>query len=803
MTKLKMLSIRNFRGSKQQVDLISKDLKSILLYGDNGTGKSSFTDAAEWLFKDKVSHLSGSEEVETNGGLRNSLCPESEDCFVQVEFVNPSGTARKALRVEKGKFKADLSTSDDTIKSLISELQNEMLLLRNSELVRFILGRKSDRLKEISEIIGFDVVVQTKTILKTALGQIKKIINIKNFQNALAVEGETVLKQLETVVNTEDQFLNACNKLLGKLNMNLTVTSRTDLENVEKKLREGVDEKEVQRYQNLESLKSAKESVMNALSEAKVQWEAFVNRLNEIQSDRDRLKKIDMAKLLDEAEKILTYHDQDNCPVCLQVISREDLKELISQRIKELQDLKNEIQDLEATKKLLCSKINDALELFRKFCSDSRSVGDETATNNLFQFGIHLKEVHTELTETEAIKSTKRIDWSRLDQVQQSISILLEKATTQSQKMKAVLNSPRVEVAQKLALAKEAFSKMTLLIKESEILNSQRDSLDRVVLEINERQKVGMEAFLKSISDDLNDLYVFMNNDEKVDDVKLVPLVDKENEFTGVAVSLKFHGQEVPAPRKYLSESYVNSLGLCLFLASVRKFNRKSGFFILDDVISSFDKNHRIRFGQLLAEKFSDYQVIVLTHETEWYEYLSSLVKGMGWSISRTHWTTEEGCRLEIPSVGLKEQILRLIKAGNENDLGNSIRRFSERLLKEICEALEIPLPFRFNEKNEARVFDELYSALKGKLAKKSPAISEKPEFKRLATCQFLSNKSSHDNTFKPNIADMKIAFEDLKIFEQLFRCVECSKLVSLNFSDIPGNRISCRCGKNTIEWAH
>lgn len=35
--------------------------KIILLYGDNGTGKSSISDAVEWFFTDKVPHLSGSE----------------------------------------------------------------------------------------------------------------------------------------------------------------------------------------------------------------------------------------------------------------------------------------------------------------------------------------------------------------------------------------------------------------------------------------------------------------------------------------------------------------------------------------------------------------------------------------------------------------------------------------------------------------------------------------------------------------------------------------------------------------------
>src|SRR5581483_2034161 len=215
-----------------------------------------------------------------------------------------------------------------------------MLLLRNSELVKFILNTKSERLKEISGIIGFDVVVQTKAVLKKALGEIKSLIKNKDFPKTLAAERETLLKQLDTVVNTENQFFDACNRLVAKLNMNLTVASNTDLINIEQILKKGVDSQQYQTYQNLESLISSKDGVMTALSDTKVQWELFVNRLNEIKGDRERIKKIDMAKLLGEAERILTYHEQDNCPVCLKTISKEELKQLIAERLKELEDLK-------------------------------------------------------------------------------------------------------------------------------------------------------------------------------------------------------------------------------------------------------------------------------------------------------------------------------------------------------------------------------------------------------------------------------------------------------------------------------
>ena len=47
--KIKSIKIKNFRGAKEEVALESNRGRSVLLYGDNGSGKSSFLDAVEWF----------------------------------------------------------------------------------------------------------------------------------------------------------------------------------------------------------------------------------------------------------------------------------------------------------------------------------------------------------------------------------------------------------------------------------------------------------------------------------------------------------------------------------------------------------------------------------------------------------------------------------------------------------------------------------------------------------------------------------------------------------------------------------
>ena len=69
--KIKQLEILGLRGIQEKFTLNLAE-KSILLYGDNGTGKSSISDSLEWYYTDNVSHLS-STEIILKDALRNAI----------------------------------------------------------------------------------------------------------------------------------------------------------------------------------------------------------------------------------------------------------------------------------------------------------------------------------------------------------------------------------------------------------------------------------------------------------------------------------------------------------------------------------------------------------------------------------------------------------------------------------------------------------------------------------------------------------------------------------------------------------
>src|SRR5689334_10618690 len=105
--RIKKLSIQGLRGVKRTLELPLSE-KSILLYGDNGTGKSSITDSLEWFFKDYVVHLSGSE-IDLKEALRNTNLSETDVSSIEIDFTKLVLNSNRTLSSKKGKLNADYS----------------------------------------------------------------------------------------------------------------------------------------------------------------------------------------------------------------------------------------------------------------------------------------------------------------------------------------------------------------------------------------------------------------------------------------------------------------------------------------------------------------------------------------------------------------------------------------------------------------------------------------------------------------------------------------------------------------------
>src|ERR1700716_1596982 len=114
---------------------------------------------------------------------------------------------------------------------------------------------------------------------------------------------------------------------------------------------------------------------------------------------------------------------------------------------------------------------------------------------------------------------------------------------------------------------------------------------------------------------------------EPIENVRLyLPDDDK-----AIDIALKFHGKDQDSPRLTLSEGYRNSLGLCIFLAMAKRETDTDRPLFLDDVVVSLDRNHRGMIVQLLEDSFEKRQVLVFTHDRDWYAELRQQLDDNRW----------------------------------------------------------------------------------------------------------------------------------------------------------------------------
>lgn len=668
--KVKSFEISGLRGVRKDISIDFDSSKSILIYGDNGSGKSSITDAFEWFYYDKIEHLS-SEEIGTKGvaALRNTFLSDSEDAHVGVNYSDSKCDSIKKLFYKRTKLTSEYSNPSQNFKDYLNASLRENLILRYKDLLRFILFTKAQKLEEISQIIGFSEVSKIKGVLKKADNDLKKELKIKNYDSHIGIKQNQIMTQVNQAIWNDEQYLDATNNLLAPLKLSVEVTDSSSIDKILELLKKPEDKEAIAwqlSYEKvIENLNSFKASFNNICSA----YKTFYEKYQQIAKDQDKLKKISLEPLLSQGLLILEkrMYEDDRCPLCLQDKSREELIDELRKRIEELTFVKKEKDAAEegksTTQRIIqgaLTEIENALKekslLLEENTELQKEIGQIKGTTSTALDKIK----KASLSEPELINKPEDFIGLDITTIQNLISAL-------AAKKEKIITGKKDDLTftaySKISSVRQSYNEIKSIKKASEILTQQQQSMELIYNEFVKKQREGLCSFLESISKDINELYLFMNDSENVSEIELIPL-DEDDEFVGITLQFKFHGKSESPPHKYLSESHLNCLGICLFLASVKAFNKLNKFIFLDDVISSFDTNHRARFARLLIEKFSDYQIILFTHEKDWFEIISNMVRGKNWFTKRMYWDYENGATIEPLPFTLKEEIeIKLKKA--------------------------------------------------------------------------------------------------------------------------------------------
>ena len=179
---------------------------------------------------------------------------------------------------------------------------------------------------------------------------------------------------------------------------------------------------------------------------------------------------------------------------------------------------------------------------------------------------------------------------------------------------------------------------------------------------------------------------------------------DDEGQFTAkltptagsLGLDVNFYDRGLFPPAAFHSEGHQDGMGVCLYLALMKRlFGKRFTFALLDDVVMSVDAGHRYQFCKLLKTHFPDTQFVITTHDRLWAEQMKSagLVSGKT-SLSFHSWTIDTGPLVES-NVEIWQEIATALGKGKVEAAAAALRHHLEYVARHLADQLGATPQFR------------------------------------------------------------------------------------------------------------
>ena len=245
--------------------------------------------------------------------------------------------------------------------------------------------------------------------------------------------------------------------------------------------------------------------------------------------------------------------------------------------------------------------------------------------------------------------------------------------------------------------------------------------------------------------------------------------------------SISLPNRKGVVPSGYLSDSQVHTLALALRLAAIRLLNETAPILILDDVVSSYDADHRKRIAGILANFFTTFQVVLVTHDEQFFNLLRDQLPDSDWTFKRITNVRPGFGPVFDDHKTLDEVIQGKLDSGQQ--AANEIRQAEEEWLVDICRQFRTKVDMRPSDHTYRYEKSELANSLESYLnsIKLTPPQVPGVNGSFLSSLQkgVVENIGSHhsDNPYQEgSVGDDRARWEEFVSFRNLFKCPSCGK---------------------------
>jgi Zn finger protein HypA/HybF involved in hydrogenase expression len=771
--KLQALTIDNFRGI-QHLEIIING-HNLIITGENGAGKSSIVDALEYCFTGTVAKLQGRADVNPISSIPyfgrvptkiQLCCTGHESEPIVVTHPQNGGTVPKRLG------------------SFYGLAANRRFILRRSQLLQFVDARPSERYEQISQLIGLSALDDADKAWRTA--------NVKasNEQNTLQQDCDDEFSKLSGLLNTRiltiPQLVTAINAQLSRFNLPL-LSRREQLDQRRESLLKSltVTPDSVNKIERLSSLRATIQEVTSLIGELGKGEKERQLILAEFLSQSEFLTEASLEELLVEARKFVEAQERvAQCPVCESPIA--DTTRLLSR----LSDRLTSLQSLTSARRLVSEATYQiatqlAIVQQRVRALFGKLAGTEFEPRQEFATALSRDLVSWQERLQAGLQG--KLPLERLRQLYQQAASLAteidEALRSQSLAPDQAARLNFIDTLSRLDVHWQALLKLMPRLRQASLIH---DQLELVYSELLEARKRGLLRLGNELKDDLQHMYDRLHPGEGYRSIALPVQMDRRS---SVGLDAQFHDQEKGHPLNYFSEGHLDSLGLCIFLAFIKRINGDLKLLVLDDVLTTVDAGHRLRVARLLAQEFADYQIIITTHDQFWARQLEqSLPRSQ--LLRLAQWSPDLGAD-SLQLIKDWDYYLQQARQGRTLDAVAGAGRNLEKFLLHMRYNLQLAVPARTDE---AYTIGDLYGPLFSWLTHHQPQRLDRPDFEmEMRTLKrefeevwrFRNWAGAHFNDWAANLSVSEaVAFiETMAELEAAFSCPACGHLVAYRSS--------------------
>lgn len=567
---LTSLSIEYLRGSVTPFTLsFEKGKKLTIIYGENGTGKSTVADALDVLGSGKV----GSLDTRGLGNTRKywpSVGKSAAD--VRVTLETTAGTCDVVLG------KNDVVVSAPALRPLVD-------VLRRSQILQLIEAKPAERYAAISRFVDVSGVEASESALRELIRNKEK-----EFKDATlrVSENRDAIERFWVEAGKPDSLaVDWAKQEVQK--------SQSDLDN-----RKAAIDRLIGLWDSFVAHPQKVGGLVNQLNAARAAQYQARNELGALQ-ESVASDYLDVLDLLQAAQAHFHKHPHPTvCPLCESSEKAAGLADEVNRRIQS-QGLYNK---LEAARTTLAAK-DAAVQQAQQGVDDAlRAAADDAAAFASYCNGAKLPADAATPAGPVPADMADWVTWIAAHQDQRSQWVNASDACVADKRFIGTLRTSLEVLASNEERAKELEALVPRLQKILELIERER--------------KTFTDDILSAISTRVGELYEAIHPGEGPNKIILAL---EEGKRASLEIAAEFGGKPDAPPQAYFSDSHLDTLGLCVFLALAERETPEKKILVLDDVLGSVDEPHVERVIGLIYEVSQKFQhAIVTTHYRPWRE---------------------------------------------------------------------------------------------------------------------------------------------------------------------------------------